>query len=127
MKMEMKFEEKQIITLIEKYYKSVELENVSVEIKAAKQLEGYGTAEHYTAKTTIKVKGEKEIDGLKIKYEKILTKKDLEEIFGHILAKNNYKLISIEIISSLKNNEEAQFNGLKIKVEPIQKITTTKR
>ena len=124
--MELTFEKDQIIELIKKYYENVEFESVSIDIKPSKQLEGYGQSEHYVAKAYIKVAGEKDIDGMKVKYEKTLTKGELETIFGYVLKRNNYNLVNLQINCILKN-DEVQFQGIVIKVEPVQQKNPTKR
>ena len=124
--MELKFEKDQIIELIKKHYEKVELESVSVDIISSKQLAGYGQSEHYVAKAYIKVSGEKDIDGMKVKYEKTLTKAELETIFSYILERNKYNLVNLQVNCFLKN-DEAQFQGIVIKAEPTQQKSPTKR
>jgi hypothetical protein len=63
---------------------------------------------------------------MKVKYEKTLTKAELETIFSYILERNKYNLVNLQVNCFLKN-DEAQFQGIVIKAEPTQQKSPTKR
>ena len=126
--MNLKFNKKEVLELIETYYKEFEGATVKASAKSEKSLIGYGMSEHVGCVVTFKVNGEIELLGKKKKFEKVLTIEELKKLLSILLESTGFKAREITLDSGITDGYEgygvmersvkkSYFNGISIEGE----------
>ena len=131
--MEIKIARDSLKSIIETYYREMEGRNVKVTISAEGSYVGYGVCESLACVTTIKLKEEIVLIGVKSIFETTLSKDNLTEIMSELLESEGFILESLSYDEGMETKgylrdeyQEAYFKGLNLNVSKINKLKLSK-
>lgn len=125
----LKCTEKEVINIIEQYYKQKEGRNVTASISAERGFIGLYETEGCI--TTIKIKEEIEFLGMKKEVEISINKNELEEILNILLDENGYIVKNIIYDTGLSGDMfdrpiGAYFRGITLEIDNKKKKTLSR-